>query len=114
MPYSNVIIYRSKCNQCLCAMFDTSTNSSISSLNCFANSSNSVVCQLFVNAAYLGLNSSQMKIDLNSTFYYPLLSPDNQSATVSVVTSTSVTTAASEYTDYRNYISLMISSIISS
>ena len=61
---SNMTINRLNCDECLCAMF----TSPIFSLNCFINNINDVSCQLFSNGIYLGLNSSQMKINLNSTF----------------------------------------------
>jgi hypothetical protein len=63
---SNLTISRQDCNECLCTMF----TASILSLNCLITNINSVICQLFSDIIDLGLNSSQIKINSNSTFYY--------------------------------------------
>jgi hypothetical protein len=78
----NRTINGSNCDKCLCTLF----TSPISSLNCLANNSVGVICELFAGGSYLGLNSSQMKINLNSTFYFRL-------STQSEITSTAVTTS---------------------
>ena len=61
-----MIMNGSNCNECLCIML----NSSIYPLNCFTNNSLDVTCQLFPDGMYADLNSSQIKINLDSTFYF--------------------------------------------
>jgi hypothetical protein len=84
----NMTIHGLNCGECLCTMF----TSSASSLNCFANNSDGVICQVFLDGIDLSLNSSQLKINLNSTFYFR---PSNQSkiTTAQIMTSTVVTTS---------------------
>lgn len=63
-------ITRSTCDECLCLM----STDSISSMNCFSNqvTSSSMTCEFFADQFNLSLNSSQIKISFNSTFYYLL------------------------------------------
>lgn len=85
---SSMTISRFNCDECLCTMF----NSSIFSLNCTTNNIYSVLCQLFPDGIYLGLSSSQMKINLNSTFYFRM---NNQSeiTTTQMIGNMAVTTS---------------------
>ncbi len=85
---SNMTINGLNCDECLCKMF----TSPIFSLNCFTNNNDGVMCQMFSDGIYLGLNHSQMKINLNSTFYFRL---SNQPVITStqMMTSTHVTTS---------------------
>lgn len=78
----NMTINGSNCGECLCTM----VTYSMSSLNCFANSSDGVICQLFSDGIYLGLNHSQMKINLNSIFYFRLTN-QSEITTAQMITS---------------------------
>lgn len=79
MPYFDTAMHALSCNECLCAMFLSSMNSSILSLNCVADNNNGVICELFNQTITQNLNSSQIKINLRSTFYFQLLSVYGQS-----------------------------------
>jgi hypothetical protein len=102
MLYSNITINASDCNKCLCVMLTSSMNLPIVSFNCFVNGTVGVNCQLFTNASYLGFDFSQIKINLNSTFYYRVLTLNNQSTTTlaSVSTTAAITTEKSAYFFY--------------
>jgi hypothetical protein len=85
---SNMTMNALNCNECLCTMF----TSSIFSLNCFANNNNGVICQLFPDGIYLGLSSSQMEINLSSTFYFRV-STQSEITTAQMMTTTDLTTS---------------------
>ncbi len=84
---SNMTINGLNCDECLCKMF----TSSIFSLNCFTTMMVLFV-KCFLMEFILVQNHSQMKINLNSTFYFRL---SNQSVITStqMMTSTHVTTS---------------------
>ena len=99
MPYFGTIMNASSCNECLCAMFSPSMNSSILSLNCIDENSNGVICQLFNHTITSSSNNSQIKISLRSTFYFQLLpvGDPSESTLVPRLTSTTVTTQEGAY-----------------
>ena len=69
-PSSNITIYRSTCNECLCDMFTDTRNKSIVSLNCFILNTSRVACQLFNEGDYQTSSSYQIEINSNSIFYF--------------------------------------------
>lgn len=78
-PSFYMIIHRSNCNKCLCAMFTGIGNESIVSLNCFKMNTSQVACQLFNQEAYRRSSSYQMEINMNSIFYFLQLPSNNLS-----------------------------------
>jgi len=99
MSYSNMTINASNCGECVCLMLRSSPNFPILSLNCINYLNVDVLCQFFANTTYANLNSSQMKINLNSTFYFLKLPLNDQSTMTlsSVLTTTAITTEQSAY-----------------
>jgi hypothetical protein len=99
MSYSNITINASNCDECVCLMVRSSTNLPILSLNCINNLNVDVICQFFANTTYANLNFSQIKINLNSTFYFLKLPLNDQSTMTlsSVLTTTTITTEQSTY-----------------
>jgi hypothetical protein len=93
---SNMTINGLNCNECLCKMF----TSSMFSLNCLTNNSDVVICQMFSDGIYLGLNASQMKMNLNSTFYFRM-SNQSEITTAQMMTSTSITTSKGTSVSFR-------------
>lgn len=87
IPFSNLTMNGSNCNECLCAMFVSVMNSSILSLNCFVKL-NGVTCQLFTNEIYLSSNSFRIATNSTSTFYFQQL--PQRTTTESVLTTTAV------------------------
>lgn len=79
IPYFDTAMNVSSCNQCLCAMFPPSMNSSILSLNCIVENPHGIICELFNQTITLASNSSQIKINLRSTFHFRLLTVIGQS-----------------------------------
>ena len=75
----------SSCNECLCAMFPLSSmNPSILSLKCIDDNSNGVIYELFNHTINQNSNSSHVKINLRSTFYFRLLLASGQSESTSL------------------------------
>jgi hypothetical protein len=112
MSYSNITINASNCGQCVCLMLKSSTNLTIFSLNCINNLNIDVLCQFFPNTTYVNLNSSQIKINLNSTFYFLKLPLNDQSTMTlsSVLTTTTITTEQSAYFSFSKISNIRLNS----
>ena len=82
----NITVQKSTCKQCLCMMFNITSNSSIQSLNCYANSNNNVTCQMFTADMYISSSFFQLMNSTNSTFYFLQLPSINESTTVATTT----------------------------
>ena len=89
-PSSNMTISRSKCNECICAMFFPSTgNASIISLNCLIIDTDQVTCQLFTESNYQISSSYEIEVNLSSIFYFrqlPSISPSTRMTSERVTT----------------------------
>lgn len=68
--YANTSMYASNCNECLCAMLMPSVNEFIVLMNCYTNSSNNVLCQMFSNSSSLNSSGFQLDSNVNSTCYF--------------------------------------------
>ncbi len=79
----------STCYDCLCFMLTSTENRSILSLNCISNDNNSVTCQLFDETTYRSYSFSQIKTDINSTFYFRQL-PSINSPEATAMTTTAM------------------------
>jgi hypothetical protein len=88
---SGMTMNASTCDDCLCSMLISTENRSILSLNCFSNDRNSVTCQLFDETTYRYSSFSQMKTDINSTFYFRQL-PSIDSSETTAMTTTAMST----------------------
>jgi hypothetical protein len=78
---SNRTISASSCNECLCTMLNFTGNTSILSLNCYTNNTDTVICELFSPAAYASSYVYSMENNSNSTFYFQQLPSIVQSET---------------------------------
>ena len=87
-PPSSMTMNRSTCHECVCAMLKSTGNSSIVSFHCYKKSNNSVECRLFTKINYSASHVTSIEINLNSTFYFLQLPPNNQST---IVTTNTVT-----------------------
>ena len=71
------------CDECLCMIFNSTCNGSIVSFNCYASSTQSVVCEMFTQNAYLAASFVRMETNTSSRFYFrqlPQLSKANPAA----------------------------------
>ena len=81
---------RATCSECLCAMFNSTGNTSILSLNCYANTPSSVTCDMFTWWTYLSSSNLGMVSNSSNRFYFVQLPPS-----VEVETTTAMTTGTS-------------------
>ena len=89
LPFSNITMNASTCNECRCTMLKSIGNSSIVSFNCYEMNITSVVCQLFTKANYSLSFVNHIESNVYSTFYFLQLPSNNQST---MTTTNTITT----------------------
>ena len=80
----SVPVTRTTCDECLCAMFNSTGNGSILALNCHTNTANSVTCEMFTLETYLTSSNFGMVSNASSSFFFRQLPSVNISETTSV------------------------------
>ena len=72
------------CSECLCAMFNSTGNTSILSLNCHANAPSSVTCDMFTWGTYLTSPNLGMVSNSSNRFYFVQLPPSVEVETTGI------------------------------
>ena len=93
IPYASLAMFnpagtltRATCGECVCVMFYSTGNASVLSLNCHANTPNSVTCDMFTLGTYLSSPNLGMVSNSSNRFYFVQLPPSVEVQTTAVTT----------------------------
>ena len=93
------------CDECLCAMFSTGGNASVSALNCHVSLTTRTTCQIFTADTYRTSSILRMDRNRSSTFFFRQL-PTNNGADTTVMTTGTHTSALHYVMERRMFLSI--------